>query len=63
MKREHSVWQESEWRLVECQEVAEVTQQQLTSLRALPPFTQSWDIYQHLDAFLRTTLVSRVVCC
>ena len=55
--REHSVWQESEWRMVECHEVEETTQSQLASLQALPLFTHSWDLHQHLASFLLATQV------
>lgn len=54
---EHSVWQNSQWRLVDCQEVEEATVRQMDAVDALPSFTQSWDVYKHLVSYLHTTQV------
>ena len=54
---EHCVWQQSQWKSVNCQEVEEVTTRQMDMVRALPSYAQSWDLYQYLHSYLETTQV------
>lgn len=51
------MWQNSQWRSVDCQEVEEATVRQMDAVNALPSFTNSWDVYKHLVSYLHTTQV------
>ena len=59
---EHSVWQQMQWKSVECQEVEGVTARQIDMVQALPSFAQQWDVHQHLLSYLLTLQVSQICC-